>query len=266
MYQAANAGSVELNLEKSLNAVREAAEHHADMILFPEVQLTEFFPQFRGYGKTAYQVTLDSEIVNAFRKACRKYNIMAVPNLYLKPDAEKAGSRAYDASILIDIDGSIIGIQKMVHIAQAEHFYEQDYYLPSDDGFHVFDTAFGKIGIAVCFDRHYPESIRTEALMGADCILVPTVNTKSEPMEMFEQEIRVQAFQNSVFIAMCNRVGSEAEMDFAGESIVVSPQGEVILKADDTEQLIYADIDLQQAGNIRGGKNYTALRRREFYV
>lgn len=279
MFQMANAGSVQFNLNKSLEAIRKAAENQADMILFPEVQLTEFFPQFEGQDKSSYQVTLDSEIVKAFRAACKKYHIMAVPNLYLRLDDSKEENssysassmiakeekRAYDASLMIGRDGVVLGIQKMVHIAQALHFYEQDYYLPSDDGFQVFDTPFGKIGVVVCFDRHYPESVRTETLMGADCILVPTVNTKSEPMEMFQQEIRVQAFQNSVFIAMCNRVGVEDDMEFAGESLVVSPQGDVLVKADDTEQLIYMDIDLQQARNIRAKKPYTTLRREEFY-
>ena len=65
-------------------------------------------------------------------------------------------------SLLIDDAGSIVGTQKMVHISQSEHFYEQDYYSTSEDGFAVFDTKFGKIGIVVCFDRHYHESIRTE--------------------------------------------------------------------------------------------------------
>lgn len=88
----------------------------------------------------------------------------------------------------------------MVHVAQAYQFYEQDYYTPSDDGFQVFDTSFGKIGIVVCFDRHYPESIRTEALMGADLILIPTVNTKSEPSEMFEWELRVQHFKTVLWL------------------------------------------------------------------
>ena len=72
----------------------------------------------------------------------------------------------------------------MVHIAQAENFYEQDYYTPSDDGFKVFDTEFGKVGIVICYDRHLPESIRTCVLKGADLIIIPTANTKSEPMEM----------------------------------------------------------------------------------
>ena len=84
----------------------------------------------------------------------------------------------------------------------------------TDVGFKVFETEFGKLGIVVCFDRHYPESIRTEALKGADLILIPTVNTKAEPSEMFEWELRAQAFQNSTIIAMCNRVGAEGDMDF----------------------------------------------------
>jgi predicted amidohydrolase len=86
--------------------------------------------------------------------------------------------------------------------------------------------------------------------MGADLILIPTVNTKSEPLEMFEWEIRVQSFQNSVAIAMCNRVGVEGNMVFAGESILTDANGNVIIKADDTEQLIFAEIDLLNARKI----------------
>jgi predicted amidohydrolase len=129
----------------------------------------------------------------------------------------------------------------------------------------VFDTAWGKIGIVVCFDRHYPESIRTESLMGAELILIPTVNTKSEPLEMFEWEVRVQAFQSSVAIAMCNRVGTEGNMVFAGESILTDANGTVVAKADDTEQLVVAEIDLQTVGKIRSQKPYTSLRRPELY-
>lgn len=209
-------GVVDLNMEKSLHAIAEAVEKGAELVLFPEVQLTEFFPQYLGRDVSSYSVSIEDEIVKKFCDACKKHQIMAVPNLYLQ---EANGT--YDASILIDRSGEVIGIQKMVHVAQVEQFYEQDYYTPSDDGFHVFNTEFGKIGIVVCFDRHYPESIRTESLQEADLILIPTVNTKAEPSEMFEWEVRVQAFQNSVAIAMCNRVGVEGEMDFAGESMAV---------------------------------------------
>ena len=168
-------------------------------------------------------------------------------------------------ALLIDDAGSIVGTQKMVHIAQSKHFYEQDYYSPSEDGFAVFDTKFGKIGIVVCFDRHYPESIRTETLRGAELILIPTANTTIEPSEMFQWEIKVQAFQNSVNIVMCNRTGTEGEMMFAGESIVCDYNGQTISFAGRDEILLIADVDLHGASKTRKAKQYMSLRRIELY-
>jgi predicted amidohydrolase len=260
MAQMKNEGSLEKNLAKSIGLIEKASAQGAELILFPEVQLTEFFPQYPGQDVHTYGIDIHSDVVAAFQNACAQNHIAAVPNLYLKENGT-----FYDASLFIDQTGAVIGIQKMVHIAQAEQFYEQDYYAPSDTGFQVFDTAWGKIGIVVCFDRHYPESIRTESLMGAELILIPTVNTKSEPLEMFEWEVRVQAFQNSVAIAMCNRVGTEGNMVFAGESILTDANGTVVAKADDTEQLVVAEIDLQTVGKIRSQKPYTSLRRPELY-
>ena len=261
MVQMSASGSMEQNMDKSIEAIRHAAEQGADLVLFPEVQLAEFFPQYRGRDVSAYRVETDSDIVRRFCDECRKSSIMAVPNLYLVEHG-----RPYDASLLIGRNGEIIGVQKMVHVAQADKFFEQDYYTPSDDGFKVFHTDLGNIGIVVCFDRHYPESIRTEALMGADIILIPTVNTNAEPSEMFEWELRVQAFQSSVILAMCNRVGVEGDMNFSGESIAVDANGDVIVRADDTEQIIYVDVDVQTSREVRASRNYTHLRRPELYM
>ena len=130
----------------------------------------------------------------------------------------------------------------------------------------MFDTPFGKIGIAICYDRHLPESIRTCVLMGAELVIVPTANTKAEPLEMFEWEMRVQAMQNQVFIAMCNRVGTEGDMDFAGESLVIHPSGAVLKKVDDTEQLLTCDIDLAEASSLRKKIPYLATSRPECYL
>jgi len=260
LVQMSNSRDIQINLKKSVSAIQEASQNGADIVLFPEVQLTEFFPQFQGKDVKDYGMEIDSAIVQEIQKSCRDNHVMAVPNIYLKENG-----KYYDASVLIDKSGDIIGIQKMVHVAQAKQFYEQDYYEPSDDGFKVFDTEFGKLGIVVCFDRHYPESIRTETLMGADLILIPTVNTKAEPSEMFEWELRVQAYQNSVFIAMCNRVGVEDAMEFSGESIVVDANGEVLIKADDKEQIVCVEIDLDESKKIRESRPYTNLRRPELY-
>lgn len=249
------------NYEKSIKLFKDAADAGAELIVFPEIQLCKFFPQYEKKDVSAYKMDIDTPFIRELRALCKEHGVMAAPNIYLSQNG-----KMYDATILIGDDGNIIGIQKMVHIAQAEQFYEQDYYAPSDDGLLVFDTKFGKIGIVVCFDRHYPESIHTEALKGADLILIPTANTKSEPLDMFEWEVRVQAFQNSTAIAMCNRVGLEDGMYFAGESIICDANGNLIIKADDSEQIVCADIDMSESAKIRIRRPYTSLRRKELYV
>ena len=248
------------NYETSLRYIREAAGKGADLILFPEIQLTPFFPQYEKRDVDLYTLTLASGQVQGICEACRENGIYASPNFYI----EKEGRR-YDMSLLVDDEGRILGDQKMVHVAQCENFYEQDYYTPSEEGFRVFETRFGQIGIVVCFDRHYPESIRTEALRGAELILIPTANTTSEPSELFQWEVKVQAFQNSVYLAMCNRVGQEDQTAFAGESIVAGPDGETLALAGRGEELLIADIDPALAKKRRNEKPYTGLRRVELY-
>ena len=251
---------IEKNFQKSLQLIREAAEKKADLICFPEIQLSPFFPQFPDRDVEQYVLTEDSQYVKGIRDACRENHIFASPNFYI----DEKGHR-YDMSLLIDAQGEIIGRQKMVHVAQCEMFYEQSYYTPSEEGFIVFDTRLGKIGIVVCFDRHYPESIRTEALRGAELIIVPTANTKSEPSDVFQWEIKVQAFQNSVNVAMCNRVGREGNMEFSGESIVAGFDGETIEMAGDQEELMLAEVNLYGAAEKRHQQPYTSLRRTGLY-
>jgi predicted amidohydrolase len=166
---------------------------------------------------------------------------------------------------MIGADGNIQGISKMVHIAQLPGFYEQDYYTPSDTGFRVYDTPLGRIGIVVCFDRHFPESIRTCALRGASLILIPTANTMDEARDLYECEMRAAALQNGVYIAMCNRVGVEGEVVFCGESIVVDPDGNVVAKGNTAEAFVIADLDLSLVAAAHTKRPYLSLRRPDTY-
>jgi len=259
MAQMKMAPDRERNYQKTLALIAEC-KGKADLICFPEIQLTPFFPQYEGRDVSEYVMTLESDYVKGVCTACREAGVYASPNFYI----EENGKR-YDMSLLIDDEGNIIGKQKMVHIAQAEMFYEQDYYTPSEESFQVFDTKYGKVGIVVCFDRHYPESIRTSALNGAELIIVPTANTKAEPSELFQWEIKIQAFQSCVNVAMCNRVGLEDGMDFSGESIVADYNGETVLLCDDSEGLLIAEVDMAGATATRNRKPYTNLRRTELY-
>jgi N-carbamoylputrescine amidase len=254
----AMAADMEENYRKALSYLDAA--RGSDLLFFPEIQMTPFFPQYERRNVDAYAMDLRDERILGLRERCARNRLYASPNLYLQ-----LGKDRFDASLWITPEGELQGIAKMVHVVQAKNFCERDYYTPSDDGFKVFDAPWGKVGIVICFDRHLPESIRTCALMGVDLVIVPTANTKDEPMEMFEWELRVQAMQNNVFIAMCNRVGAEGEMRFSGESIVVDPNGEVVVKADDQERLVGAEIDLEKAKEIRKSRPYILARRPECY-
>ncbi|MCE5219967.1 MAG: carbon-nitrogen hydrolase family protein [Clostridium sp.] len=253
-------GKINDNLEKVLNLIEEAARNGAQLICFPELQLTPFFPQYEGLDASNYAISIDDKKIKSIQEKCKEFKIISIPNIYLKE-----GDKYFDASLVVNSDGEILGTSKMVHIAQCYQFYEQDYYQPSDTGFKVYETTIGKIGIIICFDRHLPESFRVCALEGADIIIIPTANVKSEPLEMFEWEVIISSMQNSVFTVMCNRVGKEGEMDFAGESIVVEPSGNVAIKADDKEQLIYADININEAAKYRNEKPFMSLRRPVVY-
>lgn len=247
------------NEEKTLDFARRAAG--SDLLFFPEIQNAPFFPQYPQQDVEQYVTHLGNAIVGKLQQLAREQHMAISPNFYI----EAEDGRRFDRSLWLDADGELIGHASMVHVFQAPQFYEVDYYTPSEDGFKVFDTPFGRVGIVICFDRHLPESIRTCALLGAALVIVPTANCKAEPMELFEWEIRVQAMQNSVFVAMCNRVGLEGEMDFAGESLVADPYGNLVCKADDQEQLITVDLDLAEAVRKQEKIPWLKLRRPEWY-
>ncbi len=259
MAQMRMTDSVEENLRTSLEYCDLA--RGCDLLFFPEIQLSPFFPQYEKRNVDRYCLTAEAPELAALAAKAAQHKYFMSPNVYLELDGKR-----YDTSLWIDPRGRVIDSAKMVHIAQAAQFYEQDYYTPSPDGFKVFDTPFGRVGIVICFDRHLPESIRTCTLMGAQLVIIPTANTEAEPMEMFEWELRVQAMQNQVFVAMCNRVGREGDMLFAGQSIVVHPSGDVILKADDEPRLAVCDIDLAESDAFRACKPYLGTRRPEMYL
>ena len=239
------------NLAASLRMMERAARKEAQLIFFPEVQLSPFFPAEEAQNADRWLLEPEGPEITAIRDKCRELGIWASPNVYLRENG-----RRYDASLMIDAGGRVLGVSKMVHIAQAEHFYERDYYSPSDTGFRVYETPFGRIGIVICFDRHIPDGVRSCARQGAELVIIPTANVRGEPMEIFEWELRIQAFQSSCFVAMCNRVGREGKLKFAGESLVTDPQGQLLLKAGDQQNLFVLDLPLDQAREVRKTRPY----------
>ena len=155
----------------------------------------------------------------------------------------------------------------MIHITEYDCFHEQGYYHPGDRGAPVYDTPFGKIGVAICYDRHFPEYMRALALAGAQIVFTPQAGAVGEwPEGLFEAEMRVAAFQNGYFTALCNRVGEEPKLTFAGSSFVCGPAGNVIAQAGQgREEILLCDCVLDKIDKSHARQLFIKDRRPELY-
>lgn len=243
--------------------IREAARSGARLIAFPELAFLPFFPQHRLTGdRFAYSESIPGPTTERFCALARELGVVLVLNMF-----ERDGDRAYDSSPVIDADGKLLGVARMMHITHYEGFWEQDYYDPSPTGPQVFETAVGRVGVAICYDRHYPEYMRELALLGADMVIIPQAGAEGEwPGGVYQAEVQVASFQNGFFCALCNRVGQEDVLTFSGESFATSPTGQIIAEAPSGEPgILYADCDLSQVGASPARTLFLNHRRPDMY-
>jgi len=253
----------EANLEKGLVNARLAAENGAEIIAFPEVAFQRFFPQHRLEGdRFRFAEPIPGKTTDGFQKLAAEFGVVIILNLF-----ERDGDCAYDSSPVIDADGAILGTTRMMHITHYESFFEQDYYDPGNTGAPVYDTRYGRIGISICYDRHYPEHLRAMALQGADLVIVPQAGAIGEwPEGVYEAELQAGSFQNGFFMALCNRVGEEAVLTFAGESFVTNPRGQIIANAASLEDaILYSDLDFSEVDASPARQLFLRHRRPEEY-
>lgn len=254
----------QVNLERGLEAARRAAGDGAEVVCFPELAFERFHPQEPGGVDVATLAEpIPGPITEAFAALARDLGTVFVLNLF-----ERDGEKTYDTSPVIDADGTLLGKTRMIHITEYPCFHEQSYYAPGDLGAPVFDTAAGRIGVAICYDRHYPEVLRALALDGAEVIVTPQAGSVGEwPEGLYEAEMRVAAFQNGVFTALCNRVGKESRLEFAGESFVCDPEGRVLARAGSgTEETLLCDLDLSRVPQSTARRLFLRDRRPELYA
>ena len=252
------------NVERGLRAVDEAASAGAGLVCFAELAFERFYPQRPATPDAiARAEAVPGPVVDAFREKARERGVVIVPNLY-----EREGDRAYDCSPVIDADGRLLGRTRMVHITDYTGFHEQGYYSPGDTGVPVYDTHVGRIGVAICYDRHYPEYMRGLAVNGADLVVVPQAGAVGEwPEGLYEAEMRVAAFQNGYYVALCNRVGQEEHLTFAGESFVCDFDGVVCARAPQgVETILYADVELAYTACSHARKLFFRDRRPDLYA
>jgi N-carbamoylputrescine amidase len=252
------------NVRRGLAALETAASHGARLVCFAELAFEPFWPQQPARGDVAARAeTVPGPTTEAFAAAARRHGLVVVLNLF-----ERAGDRTYDCSPVLDADGRLLGRTRMLHITDYEGFHEQSWYAPGDTGAPVYDTAAGRLGVAVCYDRHYPEYMRALALGGAELVVVPQAGSLDEwPDGLYEAEMRVAAFQNGYFVALCNRVGVEEHLTFAGESFVCAPDGTVLERAARLHDgVLLADVDLGAVAGSHARRLFLRDRRPELYA
>lgn len=251
------------NLARALETMTAAKRTGAELIAFPEVILDRFFPQVPG-DREALKLAepIPGPISDAVAAKARELGLVTVFNLY-----ELSQGHRFDSSPVFDADGTLLGITRMVHITDYEGFHEQDYYHPGDKGMPVYETRVGKVGVAICYDRHYPEVMRALGVAGAEVVVIPQAGTVGEwPEGLYEAEVRTAAFQNGYFGALANRVGLEGKLNFSGESFVVDPEGRVVARGRSLEEdLVLADVDLSLCSTSTARKLFWKNRRPELY-
>ncbi len=251
------------NLRRGLEAARQAADQGAQVICFAELAFDRFLPQVQATPELLSRAeSIPGPTTDLFRELAIDKQVVIILNLF-----ELAGGLTFDSSPVIDADGTILGVTRMVHITEYEYFHEQGFYTPGDNGIVVYDTRYGKIGVAICYDRHYPEYMRALAVAGAELVVVPQAGSVGEwPDGLYEAELQVAAFQNGYFTALCNRVGEEEQLTFAGESFVCGPDGRVLARAGEgNDEILYCELDLAEAGESHARKLFMRDRRPELY-
>jgi beta-ureidopropionase len=263
LVQQAVTADREHNLRQGISAMETAARAGAHLVAFPELAFEPFYPQRPASGTPwVCAEPVPGPTTDRVARAARELGVVVVINLY-----ERDGERAYDCSPVIDADGTLLGRTRMIHITDYPCFHEQGYYTPGDTGAPVYRTAAGAIGVAICYDRHYPEYMRALALGGAELVVVPQAGAVDEwPEGLYEAEMRVAAFQNGYFTALCNRVGEESSLTFSGESFICDPDGSVIARGRKLqEEIIHAEIDLTKVRDSHARRLFLQHRRPELY-
>jgi N-carbamoylputrescine amidase len=264
LVQQAVTSDLAANVERGIEAARRAAGQGANVVVYPELAFTPFYPQAPpSVDVLSLAEPVPGPTTERFQALARELGVVMVINLY-----ERDGDRTFDCSPVIDADGALLGRTRMVHITEYPCFHEQQYYAPGDLGAPVFDSRAGRIGVAICYDRHFPEYMRALGLGGANLVLVPQAGLVDEwPDGFFEAEMQTAAFQNGYFIALCNRVGQEERLTFAGESFVCGPDGAVRTRAaKGQDAVLVAAIDLSEAERSHARRVLLKHRRPHLYA
>ena len=245
------------NRSRTRDKIAEAAKAGATVVCTQELFATPYFCRRQDPALFDLAEPIDGPTGQMLSKAAKENKTVVVGSIF----EDRGGDLYHNTALLYDVDGSLLGIYRKMHIPQDPGFEEKFYFTPGDTGFRVFKTRFGRVGVLVCWDQWYPEAARLTALAGAQVLLYPTAIgwLKEEKASLgaaqhcaWETVQRGHAVANGCYVAAVNRIGVEGETEFWGQSFVANPYGELIAKASaDREETLIVPCDLKLQSDFR---------------
>ncbi len=245
-------GDKESMIQEHERQAREAAKQGARVICFQELFYGPYFCQVQDAAFYDYAEAIpDGPTTKRFQSLAKELGMVMVLPMY---EQEQPGV-LYNTAALIDADGTYLGKYRKTHIPQTQGFWEKFYFRPGNLGFPVWDTAVGKVGIYICYDRHFPEGWRALGLNGAQMVFNPSATHRGLSAYLWKLEQPAAAVANEYYIGAINRVGIEdlGTNDFYGTSYFVDPEGKFVGECGDPHnpELVIRDLDLTLIKTVR---------------
>ena len=253
-------------IEAHLPLIDEAGRNGVQVLCLQEVFNQPYFcPSQDAKWYAAVEPIPDGPTTRLMQDYARKHSMVIVVPIY---EEEQTGVY-YNTAAVIDADGTYLGKYRKTHIPQVAGFYEKFFFKPGTSGWPVFETAYCRLGVYICYDRHFPEGWRALALNGAEYIVNPSATVAGLSQYLWKLEQPASAVANGVYIGACNRVGTEGPWNigrFYGSSYIVDPRGEFLCEAsEDRNELVWADMDMDKVREVRNLWQFFRDRRPETY-
>ncbi|TVQ95033.1 MAG: acyltransferase [Deltaproteobacteria bacterium] len=209
--------------------------------------------------------TVPGPTSNRVAEICKQYDMAVVVPIY-----ERAMRGVYfNTAAVYDADGTYLGKYRKQHIPQVAGFWEKFFFTPGDGGYPVFQTRYGKVGVYICYDRHFPEGARCLGLNGAEIVFNPSATVAGLSQYLWKIEQPAHAVANGYFVGAINRVGTEAPWNigkFYGTSYFVNPRGQIVAEgSEDNDELVIADLDFNMIDEVRNTWQFYRDRRPDAY-
>jgi len=256
------------NIEKHLAMIGDAAKQGVQILCMQEVFTTPYFcaeQQTRWYD--AVEKIPEGPTTKLMQETARKHNMVIIVPIY----EEEMTGIYYNTAAVIDADGTYLGKYRKNHIPHVNPgFWEKFYFRPGNLGYPAFDTAYARIGVYICYDRHFPEGARALGLNGAEIVFNPSATVAGLSEYLWKLEQPAHAVANGYFIGAINRVGHEQPWDigeFYGQSYFCDPRGQIITQAPrDQDAVVVADLNLDLIREVRNTWQFFRDRRPESYA